>query len=162
MKDCEKVQLDTLCFLFNTSHRKWQQQKQRLLSGFMSVLLSLVCTATTPLSILYLFPLLILSLQRGLFQVGGGWQRDCHTHKSYRHNSGVNTHSSVVLMAAFCCRGDWIRPGADCLAYWLMLPAVLECIVALTDPLQNASGISWMGTNNSPHLLSSVQFCTWW
>lgn len=41
----------------------------------------------------------------GLFRVG----------LAHRYNSGVNTHSSVVQMAAFCWRGDWIR--ARC---WLL------------------------------------------
>lgn len=52
----------------------------------------------------------------------GGGGKD--SHKSRRRNSGVNTHS-------FCWRGDWIRPAADCSAHWLMLPAALQCVVAL-------------------------------
>lgn len=82
-----------------------------------------------------------------------------HTHKSYRHNGGVNTHCCVVLMVVFCWRGDWIRRGADCSVHWLMLPAVAQCVVALWDLLLNANETKHTGTvraQTTVHILTGA------
>lgn len=143
--------MSLLCLLFNSLHRRWQLPPRCHRSGlnlclrerwqhrFNTAFLSIM------LSICFLFP---LRLSEGGFVSGRRRLPGelAHTHKSYRHNGGVNTHSSVVLMAAFCWRGDWIRPGADCSAHWLMLPAALQCVTALRVLLLNANETPSAGT----------------
>lgn len=118
------------CFPYNSLHRKGQLPISHI-SGSTSALLTILGTSRkwqpqfySQLCSLYASSSHSVSLKGVVSGVGEDW----HTDKSNRHNSGVNTHSSVVLMAAFCWRGDWIRLGADCSAHWLMLPAALQCV----------------------------------
>ncbi len=107
---------------------KWHQ----FYTAFLSIMLSICLHVPLCLSEGVCF---------GLVAAGRG----TYSHTSHRHNGGVNTHSSVVLMAAFCRRGDWIRLGADCSPHWLMLPAALQCVAALGALLLNANGTTCMG-----------------
>lgn len=66
--------------------------------------------------------------------VGTGMQTNQTDTTAHKH-ANTHLHTSVVLMAAFCWRGDWIRLGADCSPHWLMLPPALQCVTAL--PLLN-------------------------